>query len=326
MITLYLGDPHAKMNNLEEMRSLVLFTVETIKKRKVERLVILGDLFHTHDVLKLQVIEFWNWALDLFNNTCDTVVLVGNHDRSNNLGDTYSSLDAFSLMGMEQISIIKSPIKIDIFAYVPYIHDQIEFVKASNELYDKGARVLVCHADWDGSQYDSGAYSPNGVKPADLKFDLIIGGHIHKRQRFGKVILPGTPRWDTASDANEPKGLWLVNHDWPITGTILSEEFISTEHVCQPIISLTYKEGDVVMPTWAPNARVALEIVGSSVWVGQEKLKFKGKCSISTKFTDTKKVTTRDPGKGFEDYMSKSFTSKVDKGELLLWAKELGIV
>jgi calcineurin-like phosphoesterase family protein len=325
LITLYMGDPHARTNNLEEMKSLVLFTVETIKTRNVSRLVILGDLHHTHDILKLQVIEFWTWALDLFDQTCETVVLVGNHDRSNNLGDTYSSLAVFSMMGMEKVSIINYPIRINTFAYVPYIHDQAEFVRASNELYDRGARVLICHADWDGSQYDSGAYSPNGVKPADLKFDLIIGGHIHKRQRFGKVILPGTPRWDTASDANEPKGLWLVNHD-ELTGAILTEEFISTEHVCQPIISLTYKEGDAGIPTWAPNAKVALEIIGSSVWVAQEKLKFKGRCSISTKFTDTKKVLTRDPGKGFEDYMSKMFISKLDKKELLLWAKELGIV
>jgi DNA repair exonuclease SbcCD nuclease subunit len=321
---LYVGDQHVRVSNLEESKRLILFVVEQANKHDVDRIVLLGDANHNHDVLRLQVVEFWTWAFELLNQG-ETVVLVGNHDRSNNLGDTYSALAVFSLMGLENVSIINSPIKNNIFAYVPYIHDQTEFVKASNELYDQGARVLVCHADWDGGVYDNGYYCPNGIKPELLKFDLVIGGHIHKRQRFGKVILPGTPRWDTASDANESKGLWLVDHD-DLTGAILKEEFISTEEVCQPIISLTYREGDVTIPTWASNAKVALELVGSSVWVAQEKLKFKGRCSISTKFTDTKKIITRDPGKGFEDFLSNLFVSTSDKSELLIWAKELGII
>jgi len=323
---LRIGDPHCKVNNIEEMRALVLFTVDVIKDRKVDRLEILGDLFHTFDVLRLPVIEFWTWALDLFDQTCETIVLTGNHDISNSGSDNHSSsLTVFSLMGKENLKIISAPVSIGPFAYVPYIHDQEKFIAESNELYNLGARTLVCHADWDGGQYDNGYYSPNGIDQNRLKFDLIIGGHIHKRQRFGKVILPGTPRWDTASDANEDKGLWLVHHD-KNTGSIMAEEFISTASVCKPIVSVVYKEGDTNPPTWPDNARVSLELVGSSVWVAQEKVKFKGKCSIATKFTDTKKTVIRNPGKGFEDFMSTHFTSTIDKEELLLYAKEIGIV
>lgn len=321
-----MGDPHAKVGNLDEMRNLILFVIAIAKEKKVDRIEILGDLFHTHAVLRLEVLDFWVWALNELNEVCETVVLRGNHDMSGDFHSDTSSLGVFSLMNKKNLKIIEKPTLIGVFGYVPYLHDSSEFIRAATDLSNAGAKVLVCHQTFQGSKYESGIYAPDGI-PTDawsLCFSHVISGHIHSEQSFGNFIYPGTARWDTVTDANRRKGIWLYSHS-PITGTIDQASFISTENICSPIKSLEYREGEEV-PAWGPNDRVSVELIGSSAWIAGEKEKLKGKCSVKTTFTDTKKTEIRNAGKGLEDFLKNVFVSTMDRDHLIKIAREYGLL
>lgn len=325
MKILRVGDPHAKVNNLEEMRYLIEFVADTAFVNKVDRIEILGDLFHSHAVLRLEVQEFWMKAFTTLGNVCETVALVGNHDLSGDYGAQFSSLSLFSQMNMKNVVIIEKSQCLGVFGYVPYIHDPASFIHNVKALSDCGARVLVCHQTIQGSRYETGFYAPDGISTegwAD-RFKHVISGHIHAEQSFSNVVYPGTARWDTAADANQRKGIWIYDH--AEDGSIVKSEFISTDKVCSPLMELTYCEGDKE-PEIPENARVSLSLKGSSDWVNREKVKFKGRVSLKTKYTDVKKTEKRQTGNSFEDFLKNLYASTMDREHLLKLAKEMNIV
>lgn len=319
---LRVGDPHAKVHNLKEMRDLICFVADTANKNSVDRIEILGDLFHSHAVLRLEVQEFWTWALHLLSSICETVVLVGNHDLSGDYGSNFSALSMFNLLSRKNLIIIEKPQCLGIIGYVPYIHSNDDFKSAALALNSMGAKVLVCHQTIKGSRYESGIYAPDGVEIGEWSegFTHVISGHIHAEQEFGNIIYPGTARWDTSADANQRKGIWIYEHS--DEGRIESKQFISTYKVCSPLLELTYSEGDKE-PEIPGNARVSLVMKGTSEWIKKEKEKFRGKASIKTKFTDVKKTEGRKTGSGLEDFIQNIFVTTVDKERLIKLAKEI---
>jgi DNA repair exonuclease SbcCD nuclease subunit len=325
MIILRVGDPHAKVSNLEEMKKLFLFVADMAKKRRVNRIEILGDLFHSHAVLRLEVQEYWTWALSLLSDICETIVLVGNHDLSGDYGSSFSALSLFNLLNKKNLIIIEKPQCLGAFGYVPYCHNNDNFIHSALALSDGGARILVCHQTIQGSRYESGLYAPDGVQLGEWskRFLHVISGHIHAEQEFENVIYPGTARWDTTSDANQRKGIWIYEHSED--GRIQTKEFITTDQVCSPLLELTYEEGGNE-PNIPPNARVSLLLKGNSEWVRKEKEKFKGRASLKTKFTDAKITESRKTGTGLEDFLKNVFVSTMDKEHLIKLAKEMGIV
>lgn len=328
MRILRVGDPHVKVTNIEESESLIEFVAEKAIEFKVDRIEILGDLFHTHAVIRLEVLEFWTWALELLTDICEVIVLVGNHDQSGDYNSNSSVLDVFGKIRNDNLKIISFGRLEGIFAYLPYIHNKETFVDHANHLAKEGAKVLVCHQTFQGSKYENGFYAPDGVEPESISKEYvhIISGHIHSRQEFGRVDYPGTARWDTVSDANQPKGIGIYNHE-PITGKITNRTFISTEGVCRPIYKLSWREGQNP-PVIPENARVSIELTGSSTWVATQKEILQGKCSISTKITDRTRTEERKTGNSLEQFLTVHFdiVSGIDRGRLIQYMKDLKIV
>lgn len=316
---LYLGDPHVQVNNIEESEKLMQFVLDTANHSKINTLIILGDLMHTHSVLRTQVLDFWSrWISILDKQEFNTFILVGNHDALSNSDMSLHSLKVFKQMNLKSVTIIDKPTKdINGFGYLPYIHKAEDFIAEANKLTDS---LLICHGEFSGSQYENGYYSPHGVNPDELKAKLVISGHVHKRQRFGKVIHPGTARWLTNSEANHEKGLWLVDHS--PDGTIEREEFIDSSSVCTPLISVTWNEGED-MPQLPENAKVFLELIGSQIWVTKQKSLLKGKVAISSKVTDREFVKIRKSGSNLVDFINNIYETKVDKEKLIEYLNKL---
>lgn len=319
-----MGDPHVKISNLDEMENLMYFINDLILKESPDRFVILGDLFHTHAILRMEILDFWDNWLDTLSEAIEVFVLIGNHDLPGSENSDLSSLKIFNRIKKRNLKIIDTPRVEGIYGYCPYIHDNDKFIAAANHLVSYGAKVLICHQTFNGSTYENGFFAPDGIDQNALDYKLVISGHIHKRQRFGKIIYPGTSSWQSNSDANEEKGLWLVEDD--ANGQIISEKFIDTSSVCTPILGFQYKEGDASIPVFPPNAKVTMELIGSSVWVASQKEKFKGKCSIKTKITDKRSAQVRKSGDNFGEFMSSLFVTTMDRNSLLQYAKEIGIV
>lgn len=319
------GDPHVKVQNIEESERLLQFILEMARKHKVDTIELEGDLFHTHAILRLEVLEFWRKWLWKLSEEFLTIVLVGNHDLSGNVHSNSHALGVFLTLNPDKLLIIERPALIKNIGYLPYIHDNAKFVAEANALADLGATFLVSHTTYAGSKYDNGMYAPDGVDPdlVDLRLTHLLSGHIHSEQEYGRVIYPGTARWDTASDANRRKGIWLYVHS-PV-GPYTSREFIGTESVCVPLVSLEWREGDP-QPQLQDGARISIELIGTSAWINKQKVHLKGKCSIRTKITDSKRSKAVNAYVDFDDYLKNHFVSTVDRERLLKFAKEIGLV
>lgn len=325
MNILRVGDPHVRPTNLEESERLLQFVLDTARAYSVFRIEILGDLFHTHAILRLEVLEFWKRWLKILSDEFQTVVLVGNHDQSGNHHSDSHALSVF--IGLNNaLMIIEQPEAYGPIGYMPYIHDNAQFISQANALADRGVKFLVSHTTYAGSKYDNGMYAPDGVDPdlIDARILTLLSGHVHAEQQYGRVIYPGTARWDTASDANKRKGIWLYKHD-PISAAILEASFISTEKVCVPLIELSWREGDP-QPNLVEGARVHVELIGSSAWISQQKGILKGKCSIRTKITDSKHLESRKATASLQEYIENQYVTTADKEGLLKLAKEIGLV
>ena len=323
---LRVGDPHVKPSNIDESERLLEFVLSKARDLNVDKIEILGDLFHTHAIVRLEVLEFWRKWLPLLAEEFQTIVLVGNHDFSGNLYSTAHALSVF-INTHERLFIIQAPAKIGPIGYMPYIHGNSEFIAAANNLADQGATFLVSHTTYAGSKYDNGMYAPDGVDPdlIDSRITGLLSGHVHAEQQYGRVIYPGTARWDTASDANRRKGIWLFEHD--ASGALLGSKFIGTETVCVPLISLEWREGDPA-PSVPEGQRVTVEMIGTSGWIAQQKHLLKGKASVRTKITDSKRPESRQTSRSLEEYILETHKgSKPEVFELLLkFAKEIGVV
>lgn len=323
LTVLRVGDPHVKINNLADSDKLMEFVLAQATELNVDRIELLGDLFHTHAIVRVEVMEFWLKWLQAFSDKFHTVVLVGNHDQVGTYGTNQHALAAFKLLPNPKLVIVDTPMQFGKIAYIPYIHHEEDFMNAANSLSDT-ATVLVCHATFEGSKYDNGMYAPDGFDPEKLKYNTVISGHIHTRQRFGKIIYPGTAKWDTQSDANEEKGLWLVTHD--DNGSLLSEKFIDTSKVCTPIYSVEWKEGNE-QPEILPG-RFTIELIGTSDWIKKQKENLKGKCGVKAKITDKARTERRNVGKGLLEFIGSNFDpiAGVSREQVTTYLKEKGLV
>lgn len=290
---LRVGDPHVMVSNLKESQALIDYVIELAKKEGCETIEFLGDLFHTHAVMRVEVVDFWlkNFQkIEMEQLECR--VLVGNHDQpgSKEKEQIMNALNIFDSFGDEDSlrTIINEPMIIDNIAYIPYMSDKSAFLKASAELYDKGAtKLLVAHQTFTGAKYDNGFFAEDGIEPDLVSQDNIVSGHIHKAQQIGKCEYPGTAKWDTMSDANQNKGLTVFTHNKD--GSIADRKFFSTADIVTPIYKIQFVEGDEE-PVLSESARNYVELVGKTAWITKMKKKFKGKANIKARPTDRKVV------------------------------------
>lgn len=299
MKVMYVGDPHIKPECLDEGQRLIHFIVDTIRDEKAQHLVFLGDLFHNHSIIHLSVLGFWKWAFNYIHTELPEVevwALVGNHDMSGKIGDCDNALMLFD---KEQVTIVDKPTSAPWGALlVPYVADAEIFVEVSN-LNRGNNKLLVCHQTFLGSKYENGIFAKDGVDPNLLDFTEIISGHIHTPQKFGKVWYPGSPRWQTISDANVERAIWIVAENGKCA--------YSTDEVCKPIYSFVEREGDESFEIPSSNADVVVDVIGSEQWVRERAAALEG-CGIKVRrFT----VSSRNIVVKESDGLQSSFTKFV---------------
>lgn len=284
MKVLRIGDPHITVSNLKESSRLLGFIIDKAQELKVDHIEFMGDLFDTHSVIRLEVLDFWNLAFKLLDNMgIPTRVIIGNHDQGGDKEreDSSNALKVFEGK-YKHVSILNQTTLIDNILYIPHTSDPKVFLARCN----MGGKLLVAHQTFIGAQYESGFPAEDGIDIDSIPQEAVISGHIHKTQQIGKVFYPGTPRWLKSTDANTDKGIWFFEHNKE-NPAIYIKEFISTKDVVTPIIKITLKEGDVE-PEIPENVKLALELIGESSWISKMKKKYKGKASIRAIPSDRK--------------------------------------
>ena len=316
---LIVGDMHVQVSNLEESKKLIDFVADMAVRAGVDKIVFLGDQFHNHSVLRLEVLNFWvSYAYSkLLPTGLPIVFLVGNHDicgdkqkeREMNANDTLATLI--------NVTVVQQPQIIDNMCFMPFTSDKEAFIKEANSLSNSGIQTLFCHQTFDGATYDNGFFAPDGLDSRLLSYETIISGHVHTSTSFGKVIYPGSPRWLTRSDANKKKVICVADFN---SGRLLKINEIPTNSVCSQICSFVINEGEEI-PKLDPDSRNFVELVGSTAWISKIKKKFDD--NVSIKVTPTDKVvgkTDQVKVKTLDEYLRDVFVpmESVDKTDISL--------
>lgn len=317
MKILRVGDPHITVRNLEEGEKLIEFIRLKAIEYKVGCIEFMGDLMHTHAVIRVEVLDFWERAFNKLTTVCPVLSLVGNHDQPGSK-EKEQLMNALNIFNGEDLSIVNKPMIHNNIAYIPYMSDKEQFLSVAKDLYIQGAtEMLIAHQNFSIPLY-SDMIDPNLVPQK-----YIITGHIHEQKHFNKVLQVGTPKWDTLTDANENKGIWIFEH--AMDGSLTYEEYISTKDVVTPITKITLNEGDAEVEL-DPNARNYLELVGSSAWINQMKKKYKGLAQLKARPSDRKNVNVnKDKAFSVLEFLDASFKpiDGVEKAEIKQYLQEV---
>lgn len=299
-MVLFIGDPHVQVSNIKDSNSFMELALQAAEKNKVDFTLIAGDLFHNHAVLRVEVVSFWrNWVLKFSEKGLKLIILRGNHDAPHD-NIKYKEMSALdSLVGISDLcQIIDTPKKMGEFGFIPYLASSEEFVAEATKLYSQGAKYLFCHQTFNGSVFENGFYAPEGIEPDSVNmFKEVVSGHIHKTQKFSNIFYPGTPKWDSMSDANENKAIWLLD---------FNKEHIPiyTDSVIEPIKKITIYESDGTFGIKEKlGKKTIVELVGTSVWIGSLSKKIKGECRIVGRPTDIKVMNKNSKSKNIFEFI-----------------------
>lgn len=264
------GDPHVTVSNLEESRRLIDFIIKTFISNKCDVLEFLGDLFHTHAVVRVEVLNFWKSVFDeLEKSKIRTIVIRGNHDERGSDGDG-ADLNALNVYNnYTYVSIVRDAEIHNGIGYISYHKDPEHIIKKARELYSLGATgCVVMHQTFQGAKFGDNFYAPDGIDINLIPQTQVVSGHIHSSQNLGKCFYPGTPRWDNLSSANQDKGVFIFEHF--TNGTYERVSLISTKDICTPIYKFTLRENDSV-PLFDDKSLYYLDLNGPTRWINSIK-------------------------------------------------------
>jgi predicted phosphodiesterase len=268
---LLVGDVHAVPDELEDCRALVLGIQETIKKEHPDYVVFLGDQFHSHAILRVEVLSFWREAFTRLS-AMDTKVLalVGNHDRPADI-----SLDSHALMGLHGtgVEIVDGLRRLDGCLLIPYRHSGADFVV---DIASAKEKIVLCHQTIDGAKYDDGFFAPDGVDLTGFEDRQFISGHIHTPQRFGNVTYIGSPRWRGVSDLGVEKGIAIFDLDG---GEVKNIRVLDTSVWCRKLVLIQDRQENPVEPVINPRWKYIVEIHGNEDFIKTRRPLWAG-CSV----------------------------------------------
>lgn len=193
---LFIGDPHLSINNFQQSIDLLRWIEDVARQHKPDIVCNLGDTFHNHAVLRSEIMkEFSNHVKNI---DAPYWYVLGNHDQYKPKDSKYHALQSFNISNLKVFDSVEN---IDDITIVPYVQDTSLFPINTN-------RICITHNTFTGADYGF-KFENFGIDSDKVSADIIISGHIHKQQTFGKVIYTGTPIAHNASDVDEVKSLLL---------------------------------------------------------------------------------------------------------------------
>ncbi len=227
---LCVGDLHIQAKDLRDgkLHDFMRELPKVATQHQSSSVLFMGDMGHTNDVLNSFVQKFLCDNIEEYGRQTGVNFgfIIGNHDHASVMDPYTHTLS--TMPRPKNVDVFDRPIYSPEFKAVmaPYMHNNEEFVSEVEALRKEwNAKVLFCHQTFAGACYDNKFMAAGGVDPALVGFDHIVAGHIHMRQKFGKVYYVGTPRWTSASDVNESKSLSVFDTDTGEVELIDSNKF-----------------------------------------------------------------------------------------------------
>lgn len=196
---LFLGDPHLKITNFEQSKAFLKWSEEMADLYKPDIVCNLGDTFNDHSTLRSELLkEFNDHVCRLTSKGFKYWYILGNHDQFKPKDAKYHALQCFNIPNFVVFDKIT---ELEGITVVPYIAKFEDFPLQTQS-------ICITHNTFIGADYGF-KREDCGVDAGKVSADIIISGHIHKRQTFGKVTYPGTPFSNSANDVDQTKGLLL---------------------------------------------------------------------------------------------------------------------
>ena len=307
------GDPHVRVQNMAESERLLGFVKAQAKSHGADAVVFMGDLFHNHAVLRMEVVQFWQrWATSF--GDINFVCIVGNHDQagSRQAERSGSALDTIKGLSEGVMVFDQCGLLFDSIGIVPYVSCEETFLEECHRVFEMGGKkTLLCHQTFSGAHYGA-MYAPDGFDSEKVPQASIISGHIHSAQRFGKVWYPGTPRWEGLADANLEKSIYVLDFDQ--AGRLTGELKISTEGVSIKVVSFAVSEGEP-LPELDESHKNVIELSGTSQWISSIKKDIPAGVRVVARPKDSKTLLARQlaPVDSIEGFLEKGFKTTLDK-------------
>jgi predicted phosphodiesterase len=197
------GDPHLKINNFQQSIDLLRWIESVAHKEKPDVVCNLGDTFDTHGVVRSELLKEFKDHVNTITRWTGSLYwyVLGNHDQYKPKDSRYHALQSFDMPDFrlfDKVEHIAGDITV-----VPFVQEFEDFPLGTR-------KICITHNTFIGADYGF-KREDAGVNADKVSADIIISGHIHKRQAFGKVIYPGTPHAYNANDVDEIKGLLLFD-------------------------------------------------------------------------------------------------------------------
>jgi DNA repair exonuclease SbcCD nuclease subunit len=187
---LLVGDLHVQVNNLEETSNLFKLIEKTATEHAVDAIVFLGDIFHTHSVVRQEVVDLLQDNLRRLSKSNAIYILAGNHDGSS---PTSTKINAVRQTLSHLVTVIdenSGPLVLGPYGLIGFTHSEDDFKKLLPD-----AQYLVCHQTFNGATYENGFYAPDGFSVESVsQYKRVIAGHIHSSQSVANITYIGTPR------------------------------------------------------------------------------------------------------------------------------------
>lgn len=237
------GDMHVVPDETQDCNAVIQLILDVCRTEGIQEVWFSGDQHHNHDLVRLSVLHWWLTAFRaLKDQGINSVCLVGNHDQAAPGSNIHAML---AYQGLSYVKVIDRPTVHRNVLMIPYMHDEAEFQRVCAEFgaidedgysedgYSKiHAPTVFCHQTFDGSTYENGFLASDGFNPNLPPQELLISGHIHTGQEFGKVWYVGAPRWRSLSDANVERSIWVLEFE---SGKLVKRTPYSTGTVCRQI-------------------------------------------------------------------------------------------
>lgn len=188
--------------------------IPTLKKhvKPGDVLVQVGDTFDNRQSVNLRVLHY---AIELFEKLGKILpvhVICGNHDIWAKKSNEVSSID--TLKWIPNVQVYKKPKSFKWhdkeILLMPWRRDSDHEVETL--LKFPKTDIVFCHSEVAGVALNSKVRNQHGTDTESYKnYTAVYSGHIHYRQKKGKLRLVGTPYELTRSDSGNPKGFDLVD-------------------------------------------------------------------------------------------------------------------
>lgn len=241
-LILTIGDPHIRNDQLLLSKKMIKAVLNAAKDINPDIIVIMGDILHSHDVIKLSPLSIAHKFIDDLSKIAPVILLIGNHDIANN--QVYlpeQSIPEHPFVGLKEwpnVTVCDQATLFEIndmtFCAVPYVPPG-RYMETIKDINIPSITAFFSHQEFRGVKarlIDTEGSCITESWPNN--YPLNICGHFHEAQIISKnLIYVGTPHQQTFAESdNKALGLFTFSpkKDYkydriPLKGTIKRRQY-----------------------------------------------------------------------------------------------------